>query len=119
MLVSQFSLGCMQFIRGIPEETAISTIERAVASGVNHIETARGYGNSEERVGKALKRILKRVPREQLYVTTKIGPSTKVDDFKRNFEKSMDYLGLDYLDNLDFAFRFCNTTSIIFWICFW
>ena len=102
MLVSQFSLGCMQFIRNTPEEVAISTIERAVASGVNHIETARGYGNSEERVGKALKQILKRVPREKLYVTTKIGPSTNVDEFKRNFEKSMGYLGLDYLDNLDF-----------------
>ena len=89
MLVSQFSLGCMQFIRNTPEDVAIATIERAVAAGVNHIETARGYGNSEERVGKALKQILKRVPREKLYVTTKIGPSTNVDEFKRNFEKSM------------------------------
>ena len=102
MMVSQFSLGCMQFTRDTPEENAIATVERAVELGVNHLETARGYGNSEERVGKALKGILKRIPREKIYVTTKIGPSTKTDDFKRNFDKSMKYLGIDYLDNLDF-----------------
>jgi predicted aldo/keto reductase-like oxidoreductase len=102
MQLSQFTLGCMQITGESPEERAIATIERAVELGVNHIETARGYGNSEERVGKALARIFKRIPREDLYITTKIGPSTKVDDFKRNFEKSMGLLGIDYLDNLDF-----------------
>ncbi|XOV90227.1 MAG: aldo/keto reductase [Pseudomonadota bacterium] len=102
MMLSQFSLGCMQFTGDSPEENAIATIERAVQLGVNHIETARGYGNSEERVGKALKRIFKRQSRESLYITTKIGPSSNVDDFKRNFEISMKHLGIDYLDNLDF-----------------
>ncbi len=102
MMLSQFSLGCMQFTGKSPESNAIATVERAVELGVNHLETARSYGNSEKRVGKALKRILKKVPREDLYVTTKIGPSSKVDDFKRNFEKSMSLLGIDYLDNLDF-----------------
>lgn len=102
MNLSQFSLGCMQFVRDTPEETAIATIERAVDLGINHIETARGYGNSEERVGKALKRILKKVPRESLYITTKIGPSSNVDDFKKNFDISMQNLELDYIDNLDF-----------------
>ena len=102
MMLSQFSLGCMQFTGESPEANAIATVERAVELGVNHLETARGYGNSEKRVGKALKRILKKVPREDIYVTTKIGPSSKVDDFKRNFEKSMSLLGIDYLDNLDF-----------------
>jgi len=102
MMLSQFSLGCMQFTGDSPEENAIATIERAVELGVNHIETARGYGNSEERVGKALKRILKTVPREKLYITTKIGPSSDVDNFKKHFERSMQHLGIDYLDNLDF-----------------
>ena len=89
MMLSQFSRGCMQFTGKSPESNAIATVERAVELGVNHLETARSYGNSEKRVGKALKRILKKVPREDLYITTKIGPSSKVDDFKRNFEKSM------------------------------
>lgn len=64
MRLSQLSLGCMRFTGGSPEETAIRTVERAIALGINHMETARGYGNSEERVGKALKRIFKTVPRE-------------------------------------------------------
>ena len=102
MVVSQITLGCMRFTGDTPEEVAIRTVERAVELGINHIETARGYGNSEERVGKALKRILKRVPREKLYITTKIGPSSDVDEFKRNWDRSMENLGLDYLDNLDF-----------------
>ena len=98
MMLSQFSLGCMQFTGDSPERNAIAVIERAVELGVNHLETARGYGNSEKRLGKALKRIFKRQPRESLYITTKIGPSSNVDDFKRNFETSMKLLGLDNLD---------------------
>ena len=46
MKLSQFTLGCMQITGESPEESAIRTIERAVELGVNHIETARGYGNS-------------------------------------------------------------------------
>ena len=102
MKLSQFSLGCMQIVGDIPEETAIATVERAVELGINHIETARGYGNSEERVGKALKRILKKVPREELYITTKVGPSSNLDKFKKAFDKSMAELDIDYLDNFDF-----------------
>ncbi len=102
MMFSQLSLGCMQITGDSPEENAIATIERAVELGVNHIETARCYGNSEERVGKALKKILKHTPREKLYITTKVGASKNVDDFKKNFDLSMKYLDLDYIDNLDF-----------------
>jgi len=102
MMLSQFSLGCMQFTGKSPERNAIETIEHAVKLGVNHLETARGYGNSEERLGKALKKILKKVPREDLYITTKIGPSSDLDEFKKNFDLSMSTLDLDYIDNLDF-----------------
>ena len=102
MMLSQLSLGCMRFTGDSPEEDAIGTVEHAVACGTNHIETARGYGNSEELIGKALKRIFKQIPRKDLYITTKICPSSNVDEFKANFELSMNSLGLDYLDNLDF-----------------
>ena len=102
MVISQFTLGCMQFVGESPEETTIETVEKAVELGINHIETARGYGNSEERVGKALKGIFKHTKREDLYITTKIGPDSDVNKFKKNFETSMNLLGLDYLDNLDF-----------------
>ena len=31
-----------------------------------------------------------------------MAPSSNVDEFKKNFQTSMDLLGIDYLDNLDF-----------------
>jgi predicted aldo/keto reductase-like oxidoreductase len=37
-------------------ETAYQTIHRAVATGINHLETARGYGQSEAYLGLALQR---------------------------------------------------------------
>jgi predicted aldo/keto reductase-like oxidoreductase len=102
MMLSQISLGCMRFTGETPEEQAISVVEQAVESGINHIETARGYGNSEERVGKALKRILRRVPREKLHITTKIGPSSNVDDFKRNWDLTQAALDIETIDGLAF-----------------
>ncbi len=102
MMLSQMTLGCMQFAGDKPKENGIETVVRAVEMGVNHLETARGYTNSEERVGQALKVLLKTVPRDELYITTKIGPDSDVEKFKKNFEISQELLGIDCIDNLDF-----------------
>lgn len=99
MMLSQITVGCMRFST---DEDTVAMFKRAVKLGINHIETARGYRESERRVGLALKEILKETPREDIYVTTKIGPSSDVDEFKRNWDLSMENLGLDYIDNLDF-----------------
>src|SRR5579872_5881874 len=47
-----------------------ATILRALELGINHIETARGYGSSEMQLGY----ILPRLPREKMIVQTKISP---------------------------------------------
>ncbi len=47
-----------------------ATIERALELGINHIETARGYGSSEMQLGN----ILPRLPREKMIVQTKVAP---------------------------------------------
>ncbi len=47
-----------------------ATIRRAIDLGINHIETARGYGTSEMQLGK----ILPKLPRDQLIVQTKVSP---------------------------------------------
>lgn len=73
-----------------------ATIRRAVELGINHIETARGYGTSEMQLG----RILPNIPRDQLIVQTKVAPMPGRSDFLKTFEKSMDYLKLDYVDLL-------------------
>ena len=50
-------------------ENARQTIEQAVSLGINHLETARGYGKSEQYLGTAIADGLP-MPRAQLYITT-------------------------------------------------
>ncbi len=71
-------------------------IHRALALGINHIETARGYGSSEWQLG----RILPSLPREELIVQTKIGPKETGEELLRVFNTSMKNLQLDYVDLL-------------------
>jgi predicted aldo/keto reductase-like oxidoreductase len=73
-----------------------ATIHRALELGINHIETARGYGSSEMQLG----RILPTLPREKLIVQTKVSPRESPAEFVETFEKSMSLLGLEYVDLL-------------------
>ncbi|MEQ8957648.1 MAG: aldo/keto reductase [Coleofasciculus sp. C2-GNP5-27] len=73
-----------------------ATIRRSIEVGINHIETARGYGTSEMQLGK----ILPKFPRDQLIVQTKISPKPDPKEFRRQFEQSLKFLNLDYVDLL-------------------
>jgi predicted aldo/keto reductase-like oxidoreductase len=73
-----------------------ATIHRSIEVGINHIETARGYGTSEMQLG----RILPTFPRDRLIVQTKIGPNSDSKEFRREFDKSLANLKLDYVDML-------------------
>lgn len=73
-------------------------VRRALGLGINHIETARGYGTSECQLGK----ILPQLPRSDIYVQTKVGPSKDVQKFSDTFEHSMSLLRLDYVDIFSF-----------------
>ncbi len=73
-----------------------ATIRQSIAVGINHIETARGYGTSEMQLG----RILPKFPREQLIVQTKVSPNSDSKEFKRQFDQSLGFLKLDYVDLL-------------------
>lgn len=74
------------------EEAVVQTIH----AGYRLIDTAAAYGN-EEAVGKAIRRC--GVPREELFITTKLWiTDTSYEGAKRGFERSMEHLGLDYLD---------------------
>lgn len=78
------------------QENLAATIHRAVALGINHIETARGYGTSEIQLGK----VLPTLPRDQIIVQTKVTPRANPQEFLKTFEQSMDNLQLDYVDLL-------------------
>jgi uncharacterized protein len=73
-----------------------ATIRRSIEVGINHIETARGYGSSEIQLGQ----ILPSFPRDRLIVQTKIGPTSDSKEFRREFDKSLANLNLDYVDLL-------------------
>ena len=86
-----------------------ATIRRAVELGINHIETARGYGSSEMQLG----RILPSFPRDKIIVQTKIAPMANPDDFLKTFERSLKYLRLDYVDLL--ALHGINNRQFLEW----
>lgn len=81
-----------------PAETE-RIVTDALEAGYRHLDTARIYGN-EEGVGRAL--AASGLPREELYVTTKLwnddqGTQSALDAFDA-FDASLDRLGLDYVD---------------------
>lgn len=71
-------------------------IHRALELGINHIETARGYGTSEMQLGW----VLPKLPREKMIIQTKVAPQATGKEFRKIFETSMKYLQLDYVDLL-------------------
>lgn len=73
-----------------------ATIRRALALGINHIETARGYGSSEMQLG----RILPALSRNKIIVQTKVAPMADAGDFLKTFDTSMRHLGLGHVDLL-------------------
>jgi predicted aldo/keto reductase-like oxidoreductase len=86
-----------------------ATIERSLELGINHIETARGYGTSEMQLG----RILPRLPREKMIVQTKIAPFATAKEFRDTFETSMAYLKLDHVDLL--TLHGVNNAELLDW----
>jgi predicted aldo/keto reductase-like oxidoreductase len=86
-----------------------ATIERALELGINHIETARGYGTSEMQLG----RILHRLPRDKMIVQTKVAPSENPQAFYDTFNTSMEYLRLEHVDLL--SLHGINNRQLLDW----
>ncbi|XP_046669829.1 L-galactose dehydrogenase-like [Homalodisca vitripennis] len=95
------------FYGPLNETEAISLIREAFKSGINYIDTSPYYGHtySESLIGKALVD----VPRQAYHISTKVGRyGTSWADFfdhsaeriVKEFDKSLERLGLDYVDIL-------------------
>ncbi|MBV5257716.1 aldo/keto reductase [Synechococcus moorigangaii CMS01] len=76
------------------QQNLAATIRRSLELGINHIETARGYGTSEMQLGW----VLSQFKREDLIIQTKVSPKADPQEFRREIEKSLDYLQVDYVD---------------------
>ncbi len=109
--LSIFSCGTMRCLESI--EVFQDTVKEAIAQGVNHLETARGYGKSEVYLGEALRSGLG-IAREKLYITTKLLPTPDPQKMEQEINESLERLQLDYLDCL--AIHGINTWEHLSWI---
>ena len=89
-------------IGGRGRDEACKAVRRALELGVNYVDSAPTYADSEEVLGMALEG----VPRDSYYISTKIGgrpqpfnPKDK-DALRRSVDESLRLLKLDYLDIL-------------------
>lgn len=114
LTVSRICMGCMGFgdpengqhTWTIDEEHSHEIIKRGLELGVNFFDTAIGYqsGTSEQYLGRALRDFIKR---DEVVVATKFLPRTNEDiaagitgqqHIERMVDKSLENLGLDYID---------------------
>jgi len=107
--ISTFTLGTMRYLES--QANAIATIRAAVDRGINHIETARGYGQSEAFLGAA---IADGLTRDRVVITTKIPPTPDKAAMAQAIDDSLQRLQTDYLDNL--AIHGLNTPAHLAWV---
>lgn len=99
---SLLGFGCMRFPvtadRAIDEAEAEKMLDKALASGVNYIDTAYPYhgGASEPFVG----RVLKKYDRHAFYLATKlpVWKVEKTEDIEAIFREQLERLQTEYID---------------------
>ena len=89
--VSRVGMGGIPITRP-PEEEAIKVVRRALDLGVTFIDTARGYGVSESRIGKGIAD-----RREEVILATKGGYRDKELTLNQ-IDESLQNLSTDYID---------------------
>ncbi|BFM38953.1 aldo/keto reductase [Synechocystis sp. LKSZ1] len=108
LALSVFSLGTMRCLAS--EAVMAETVHQAWAAGINHLETARGYGNSEVYLG----RVFRSLPRDQIYLTSKLCPTPDAASLSQALDDSLARLQVDYLDCL--ALHGINTPQHLAWV---
>lgn len=92
-----------------------AVLEKALAVGINHIETAPAYGPAEDYLGTALASLAREQPeqRADLVITSKILPSFDASEAWSQLQGSLQRLGIDKIDNL--ALHGLNTEDHLRW----
>ena len=82
LMVSAIGLGCAPMM-SLSLDAGERLVRRALDLGINYIDTARGYGETEVMVGRALAG-----QRDRVFVSTKTGARTR-DQAWRSIEESL------------------------------
>jgi aryl-alcohol dehydrogenase-like predicted oxidoreductase len=86
---------------GAREDESVRALHRAIELGVNFIDTARGYGESERIVGG----VVRGYPRDDLYVATKVPPRNRVWPARAGVDVSQTFPGDHIRESLDSSLR--------------
>ena len=92
LMVSKIAIGGIPIMR-ISKAEAAGLVREAIQMGINFIDTAHGYSDSEEKIGEAIKGM----KRENLVIASK-SPADTRKDFNEHLDLSLKRLGLDYID---------------------
>ena len=76
----------------VDQDTADRSIQQALDVGINHFDTAAGYGDSELRLGPWMSQI-----RDQIFLATKTG-DRDAEDAWASINRSLDRLQTDHVD---------------------
>ncbi len=112
--VSLFTLGTMRATENL--DKMYSVIKSAHHTGINHLETAAAYGNSEILIGEALEKLefSENIIRNEWIITTKVLPKGDFNYLKRNFKSSLKNLKLKKINNL--AIHGINLDEHLEWV---
>jgi len=92
LMVSKVAFGGIPIMR-ISKAEAVRIVREAIGLGINFIDTATGYADSEEKIGEAIQGM----KREDLVIASK-SPARDKKTFTENLDLSLKRLGLDYID---------------------
>ena len=92
LMVSKVALGGIPIMR--VEKTGAADLVRAIIGlGINFIDTAHGYADSEEKIGEGIKGM----KRQDIVLTSK-SPADDKKTFNEHLDLSLKRLGVDYID---------------------
>lgn len=83
-------------VQRVNMETAVRILRKAYEGGITFYDTARGYSDSEEKLGQAFAGM-----REKIFIATKT-PSHTPEGFWKDLETSLRLLKTDYIDIYQF-----------------
>ncbi len=90
--VSELAFGGIPIMR-LPREEAVSLVRYAMERGINFIDTAWGYGDSEEKIGAAVRGL----PRDEIVLSSK-SPASDKKTFTEHLDTCLKRVGTDHFD---------------------